>query len=1291
VQIKIHICYIGGISPCTPLARLSSHFLPFASSRIYCSPIDTRYPIVHTTIRMKHSMPGGYFRFPTVHGETIVFVAEDDLWSVNIHGGVARRFTSNVGDVTYPIFSPDGSWLAFVGREEGASEIYVMPAQGGSARRLTYLSSSCRVLGWTQDGQQIIFSSNYGQVASHEYGLFTVTTENIANCAVTPLSYGPAQSVAFGPGGRVVIGRNMGSDPARWKRYRGGTAGHLWIDRTGDGQFMRFLQLRGNLASPMWLTWAGSFESAPGWDENGRIFFASDHEGVGNLYSCRPDGDDLRRHTDHEDYYVRNPTTDGSLIVYHVGADLYVYQIATDHEWRVPVDYHSPRVQRNRKFVDPARYFDNATLHPSGRALALTTRGKLFAFYNHDGPILQLGKRDGVRYRLPDWLHDGRTVVALSDELGEETLELHNTNPDVPLNRLEGLDLGRAVELKVSPTQDKVAIANHRHELLLVDLPTQTLTVIDHSPYRLINGFDWSPDGRWLAYACGLTTKTTAIRLYHLPDLGAADATMHEGSIHTITKPVLHDVRPAFDPDGGYLYFLSHREFNPVYDGLHFDLGFPWGMRPYLVTLRADLPNPFTPRPDLEEEAAAPDEEEKDGGSESEGDGENAGETTPASADDAASDDDKSGEDDSNEDEPGEGDHEDATIRRFTSLFSTSFSFNRPAAKSAGPDGQTANSPANTGSREPARKPRNNQQPIRIDLEDIEQRVIAFPVPDGRYGTIAGVPGKAIFSEFPIHGSLSNDEAWDDETPETGTLRCYNFKEYKTETLVDNVQWFAVSRNRKKLLYGAQRRLRVVTAGEKPPNEGGPSRRTGWVDLGRVKVSVDPQSEWEQMFREAWRLQRDHFWTEDMLQIDWQTVYQRYFPLIERVSTRSEFSDLMWEMQGELGTSHAYEYGGDYRARPYYSQGFLGTQFDWDPDACGYRVGELITGDSWKPDTTSPLAGPGVDVQPGDLLLGINGQRLSESVSPAQLLVNQAGQEVLLTFAPRPDGANGKAANKSASSPDEPGATTPKAPDNGDLANGNQNDTTSATSRTRSVVVRAIHSEAPARYRAWVEDNRQRVHEASGGRVGYVHVPDMVARGYAEFHRGYLAEVDRDALIVDVRYNSGGHVSQLILEKLARRRIGYDLSRWSGLHPYPSDSVAGPIIALTNEHAGSDGDIFCHSFKLLKLGPLIGKRTWGGVVGISPRHALVDGTVTTQPEYSFWFADVGWNVENYGTDPDIEVDITPQDYMQGEDPQLGRAIAEVLRLLVEQPPVKPDLAERPNRALPRLPPRQPNP
>jgi tricorn protease len=206
--------------------------------------------------------------------------------------------------------------------------------------------------------------------------------------------------------------------------------------------------------------------------------------------------------------------------------------------------------------------------------------------------------------------------------------------------------------------------------------------------------------------------------------------------------------------------------------------------------------------------------------------------------------------------------------------------------------------------------------------------------------------------------------------------------------------------------------------------------------------------------------------------------------------------------------------------------------------------------------------------------------------------------------------------------------------------------------------------------------------------VGYVHIPDMGPNGYAEFHRAYLAEVDREGLVVDVRYNGGGHVSPLILEKLARHRVGYDASRWGqSPEPYPPESVLGPMVALTNEMAGSDGDIFSHGFKLMKLGPLLGKRTWGGVIGISPQHILADGTVTTQPEYSFWFQDVGWGVENYGTDPDIEVDNTPQDYVRGVDAQLERAIQEINKLLEANPPKLPTLDGRPSRALPKLPPK----
>ena len=325
-------------------------------------------------------MTSGYYRFPTVHQDTVVFVSEDDLWTVPVAGGIARRLTSNLGAVTSPMLSGDGAQLAFVGREEGGPEVYVMQADGGSARRLTYFNSNCQVVGWSQDNSSIIFTSSYGQVTPREMGLYQVRAD-VANGEASPMPFGPARTVAFGPDGAVVLGRNTG-DPARWKRYRGGTTGQLWIDRTGDGQFERLApDLTGNIASPMWLHDR----------EASRIYFVSDHEGIGNLYSCLPDGSDLLRHTDHEDYYARNPSTDGTKIVYHAGADIFVYDPGAERSDRVDIQYRSPRVRRNRRFVDSGRYMDGFELHPSGKALALTTRGKAFAFYNQEGPVMQIG------------------------------------------------------------------------------------------------------------------------------------------------------------------------------------------------------------------------------------------------------------------------------------------------------------------------------------------------------------------------------------------------------------------------------------------------------------------------------------------------------------------------------------------------------------------------------------------------------------------------------------------------------------------------------------------------------------------------------------------------------------------------------------------------------------------------------------------------------------------------------------------------------------------------------------
>jgi tricorn protease len=303
-------------------------------------------------------------------------------------------------------------------------------------------------------------------------------------------------------------------------------------------------------------------------------------------------------------------------------------------------------------------------------------------------------------------------------------------------------------------------------------------------------------------------------------------------------------------------------------------------------------------------------------------------------------------------------------------------------------------------------------------------------------------------------------------------------------------------------------------------------------------------------------------------------------------------------------------------------------------------IGSSVVGDPWDEKASSPLQRLGNNIQVGALLLAVGGQRVSRQRSPQELLVHQSGCEVNLTFASSESGSS------------------------------------------RTIAVKTLASETPARYRDWVEMNRAKVSEATGGKVGYLHIPDMSPHGYAEFHRYYAVEVEKDALIVDVRYNGGGHVSALLLEKLLRKRIGYDVPRWGKPEPYPAESVMGPIVALTNEYAGSDGDIFSHCFKLMNLGTLIGKRTWGGVIGIWPRHNLVDGSLTSQPEFSFWFNDVGWGVENYGTDPDIQVEISPSDWVQGKDPQIEKGIQVILEQLAQNAIGLPEFGDRPQLQLP---------
>ena len=525
---------------------------------------------------------------------------------------------------------------------------------------------------------------------------------------------------------------------------------------------------------------------------------------------------------------------------------------------------------------------------------------------------------------------------------------------------------------------------------------------------------------------------------------------------------------------------------------------------------------------------------------------------------------------------------------------------------------------------------------VNIDFDGIENRVMELPVKENQ------LANNIDFSLNKIFYIVFNDSRnYMDNL--FGTLKYYDLKELEEKVFMSNVSNFKIYGD-KILIIDKKNNIRLLPFATPPTKEilsnSKFNSKSGSIDLNRIKLEIEPISEWKQMYSEAWRLQRDYFWVSNMSGINWNKIYDRYYSLIDRVGARTEFSDLIWEMQGELGTSHCYEMGGDYRPRRNYYQGQLGANLSYHEKLKSYKIDKIFRGDLWE-NPKSPFLNPGLNIEEGDYIRKINGYKLSKNITPGHLLVNSVNTEIDIEIL------------------------------NNDFK------------KPRHLTVKTINNQMHLQYRDWVENNKEYVHKKSKNKIGYIHIPDMGTFGYAEFHRHFLSEISYDGLIDDVRYNGGGHVSQLLLSKLARKRLGFDLTRWMGDEPYPVESPAGPMVAITNEFAGSDGDIFSHSWKMMGLGKLIGKRTWGGVIGIWPRNSLVDGTMTTQPEFSFWFKDVGWGVENYGADVDIEVDNFPQDCMNNIDNQLDKAISVVTKDLSKKGSVlKPDFKNKPNLKLP---------
>ncbi|GAA2196703.1 S41 family peptidase [Sinomonas flava] len=1177
-----------------------------------------------------------YFRYPHVHGDLVAFVAEDDVWLAPVAGGRAWRLSALRLPARNPRFTPDGSKVVWTVVQGSAPEVVSADVDGGGFRQLSWFGhSTTRVRGFDPSGRVIVTSAHNQPDARHTHA-YTMPVEG---GWLEELPYGPVDSVAFGPSigdeRPVVVSSVLTRDPASWKRYRGGAAGKLWIDPDGGGEFRRLVpELDGNLCDPLWV--------------GGRIAFLSDHEGVGNLYSVDRSGRDLRRHTDSDRFYVRHASTDGVRIAFESAGELWLLDSLDAEPRRLDIALASASTSRRSMPLAVARHLGDVVPTPDGRASVVESHGTVHWLTHRDGPSRVVEATPGVRARLARPLGTD-SVVFIADHEGEEGLFIKRlSGAEEAARAAAGRAVGRTEDgpgavatasddglprpvsaFTGAPTDERPGAGvqgqtyglsdDSRPQPVPAGLPAASASAARAPRSYVVPGRRTvpvdveaeadalprlrrvalpsasrvaellpSPDARFVAAG-------TAFGEVHLVDVEAGTATtlstVNEGSIEQL----------AWSPDSRWLAWsepvtafgsrsrirlaeVGTGRVAEVTDGRFWDASpafTPDGK--YLAFLSGrsfdpvydghsfdlSFPSPIKPYIlPLEATAASP--------------------FGPRVADFAVS-------------GPASADGVDGAD---------------DAGASRAPSSSTAGSAGSAPS-------------VTVDLEGIAHRIVALPVRQGNYSRLTAAKDALLWLSQDLVGATGDGKAKPGDKDTPPTLQRLDLVTGAETTLVGALDSYRISGDGGRVVYIRDRAVHCVPS-DRPAEDGHGDHIT--VELDRIRVRLDPVSVWGQAFEEAWRLQRDFFWTADMAGADWEEVHDRYRPLVERLGSHDDLVDLLWEMHGELGTSHAFVTPALVTETGAGGQGRLGGEFDFDG---GWVVRRVLANESSDPLAASPLASPGAGVRAGDRLLEIDGVPLTAEFGPALALTGAAGKTVELTM------LNG--------------------PAHGDAAG-----------TTRRIAVVPIRDEERLRYQDWVQANRRLVREASEGRFGYLHVPDMGARGWAQLHRDLDTETALDALVVDVRRNRGGHTSQLVAELIGRRVTGWSMPRGEQPRTYPRHAPRGPVVILADEFAGSDGDIITQVSKLRGIGPVVGTRTWGGVVGIDNRFKLADGTSVAQPRYATWFeGGIGWDVENYGVDPDIEVPYPPHAYAAGIDPQLEHGIGVLKEMLVEIPTQRP--------------------
>jgi tricorn protease len=506
---------------------------------------------------------------------------------------------------------------------------------------------------------------------------------------------------------------------------------------------------------------------------------------------------------------------------------------------------------------------------------------------------------------------------------------------------------------------------------------------------------------------------------------------------------------------------------------------------------------------------------------------------------------------------------------------------------------------------------------VKIDLEDIDQRTLALPVPTRNYvGLTGGKAGTFFLLEGPFLPPMADSPL--DGSGASTTVHRFDLDKRKTEKLVDKVTQFAVSDNGEKMLYH-QGDGWFVVATDKPVKAG-----DGALKLDGLEILVDPLAEWRQIYREVYRIERDFLYDANFHGYDLKGAWTKHESYLDGLGSRHDLNYLLDELLGGLSLQHVYLFGGDVPKVESRKCGLLGADFRVENGR--YRFAKVYRGESWNPRLRAPLTEPGAGVKDGEYLLAVNGKDLRGEDEVYRLFEATAGKQVVLKVGPSPDGKD-----------------------------------------SREVTVVPIDNERSLRNLAWVDSNRRTVDKLTGGRVAYIYLPDTAMQGYVRFNRYFFAQAGREGAIVDERFNGGGLLADHVIDYLRQPIRNYASTREGADQAFPTSAIPGPKVMLINEQAGSGGDYLPYAFRQAGLGPLVGKRTWGGLVGIGGYPQLIDGGAVTAPRWGIWFPNGRWDVENRGVAPDVEVEFDPKAVRQGKDPQLAKAIEIVMEELKTNP------------------------